>query len=144
MRIADTPGPNGHALANTPWVIAVGPRPDGLSGIDEKWIVAQGKTDNDGYIPLTSADQEKLSIAYAAHPSNSWIVYPGNTVQLNVETEKPEWDSKAKLLQALNAADFSPDLHQSQLSDGAAAHTRYAKEAFGISASGKLYEKVRE
>ncbi|PWF47772.1 type VI secretion system Vgr family protein [Massilia glaciei] len=144
MRLADTPGPNGHALANMPWVVAFGRKPDGLAGIEDEQIVAKGKTDDDGYIVLTEAEQEELSKVYAMHPDSTWVVYPGSTVQLNVETESPDWDQKAKLLQGLNAADFSPELHASSLSDGAPAQVRYAKEAFGISTSAGIYPKVRK
>lgn len=144
MRLADTPGPNGHALANLPWIIAFGRRPDGMAEVDDKSMVAKGRTDDDGFIALSDAEQEKLGEVYAANPDTTWLVYPGSTVQLNVETEKSDWDKKAKLLQALNAADFSPELHASRLSEGAPAQVRYAQEAFGLSNSNDIFDKVRK
>lgn len=142
MRLADTPGPNGHALANTPWKIAYGGMPDGLGFIDEKKLIAQGQTDDEGNVVLTSAEEEALACAYAQNPDRTWLVYPGHVVRVDVRTESPEWDAKEKLLHALHAADFSPDLHVSVLGEGAIPQTRYAKEAFEVSSSG-IFPEVK-
>ena len=143
LRLADTPGPNGHPLANTPWKVAFGSKPGGLGEVEAKDLVAEGKTDIDGNIKLDAAAEEKLSEAYSSHPDSTWIVYPGHVVKLNVETEAPEWDNKKKLLQALNAADFSPMLHQSRLDDGANSQITYAKQAYAITESAGLYPKIK-
>lgn len=143
LRLADTPGPNGHPLAETPWKIAVGAQPDGLGDVDEKKLVAQGKTDADGNIKLTATEEEKLSDMYARYPDSTWVVYPGHVVKLNVETEAPDWDSQKKMLQALNAADFSPALHHSRLGDGAQEQLRYAKQAYELIESAELYSKIK-
>ena len=142
MRLADTPGPNGHALANTPWKIAYGEMPDGLGFVDEKKLIAQGLTDDEGNVALTSAEEEALASAYALNPDRTWLVYPGHVVRVDVRTESPDWDAKEKLLHALDAADFSPDLHASVFGDGALSQTRYAKEALEVSSSG-IFPKVK-
>jgi len=49
---------------------------------------------------------------------------------------------KEKLLHALDAADFSPDLHASVFGDGAMPQMRYAKEALEVSSSG-IFPKVK-
>jgi len=143
IRLADTPGPNGHALANTPWKIAYGEMPDGLSFVDAKKMVAQGLTDADGNVVLTKAEQEELAAACAHHPDRTWLVYPGHVARVDVQTESPEWDAKKKLLHALHAADFSSNLHASVFSDGALPQTRYAKEAFEAPASDGIFPKVK-
>lgn len=142
MRLADTPGPNGHALANTPWKIAYGEMPDGLGFVDEKKLIAQGVTDDEGNVALTSAEEEALASAYALNPDRTWLVYPGHVVRVDVRTESPDWDAKEKLLHALHAADFSSDLHPSIFGEGAMPQTRYAKEALGVSSSG-IFPKVK-
>ena len=142
MRLADTPGPNGHALANTPWKIAYGEMPDGLGLIDDKRLIAKGLTDGEGNVVLSSAEEEALAAAYATHPDRTWLVYPGHVVRVDVRTESPDWDAKEKLLHALDAADFSPDLHMSVFGDGAMPQTRYAKEALEVSSSG-IFPKVK-
>jgi len=143
LRLADTPGPNGHALANTPWKLAYGEMPDGLNFVDEKKLIAEGLTDTQGKIKLTKAEEENLAAAYAKHPDHTWIVYPGHVARLDVHTESAEWDEKKKLLHALDAADFSPDLHASILNDGVAPQTHYAKEAFEAAASSTIFPKVK-
>jgi type VI secretion system VgrG family protein len=143
MRLADTPGPNGHALANTHWKIAYGEMPDGLNFVDDEKLIAKGLTDVEGHISLTGTEEANLASAYAQHPDHTWLVYPGHVVRLDVQTESPEWDEKQKLLHALNASDFSPDLHASIFGDGAFSQTRYAKEAFEALASSNIFPKVK-
>ena len=143
MRLADTPGPNGHALAHAPWKITYGEMPDGLNFVNDEKLIAKGLTDVLGYISLNAAEEERLATAYAQHPDHTWLVYPGHVARLDVQTESPEWDEKQKLLHALHAADFSPDLHASIFGDGAASQTRYAKEAFGNVTSTKIFPKVK-
>lgn len=143
MRLADTPGPNGHALANTPWKIAYGAVPDGLGFVDDKQLIAQGLTDADGQVVLTQGEQDELAAAYALHPDCTWLVYPGHVARVDVQTESPDWDVKQKLLHALHAADFSPDLHASVFGEGALPQTRYAKEAFDAPASDAIFPKVK-
>jgi len=142
MRLADTPGPNGHALANTPWKIAFGEMPDGLGLIDDKKLIAKGLTDGDGNVVLSSSEEEALAAAYAMYPDRTWLVYPGHIVRIDVRTESPDWNAKEKLLHALDAADFSPDLHASVFGDGAMPQTRYAKEALEVSSNG-IFPKVK-
>ncbi|MCC2963521.1 type VI secretion system tip protein VgrG [Massilia sp. IC2-278] len=142
MRLADTPGSNGHALANTPWKIAYGEMPDGLGLIDDKKLVAQGLTDDKGNVVLSSAEEEALAAAYAMHPDRTWLVYPGHVVRVDVRTESPDWDAKETLLHALDAADFSPDLHTSVFGDGAMPQTRYAKEALEVASSG-IFPRIK-
>ncbi|WP_307189469.1 type VI secretion system Vgr family protein [Massilia timonae] len=144
MRLADTPGPNGHALGSTPWKIVTGEKPDGLAFVDDDRLVAEGLTDDDGNVVLTTDAQEELAAAYAAHPDGTWLVYPGHVVRIDVQTESPEWDEKQKLLQALHAADFSADLHASVLADGALPQARYAKEAFEAAATNGIFPKVKK
>lgn len=143
MRLADTPGPNGHALANTPWKIAYGEMPEGLSFVDEKKLIAKGLTDAEGNIILTMAEEEELAAAYARNPDRTWIIYPGHVARVDVQTESAEWDDKKKLFHALHAADFSPDLHASIFGDGVSPQTRYAKEAFEAAASSGIFPKVK-
>lgn len=144
LRLADTPGPNGHPLAHTPWKIACGEMPSGLAFIDEENIVAQGETDATGQLVLTDEEQSKLAKVYCANPERTWLVYPGHAVRLNVETESPEWTEQQKCLHAMNAADFSGDLHGSQHDPGAAPQSRYAKAAFDVTALKNVLPKVKE
>ena len=143
MRLTDTPGPNGHALAHTPWKIAHGEMPRGLKLVAKECVIAEGRTDAEGNISLTQTQEESLSTAYARHPDHTWLVYPGHVVRLDVRTESSDWDEKQKLLHALNAADFSPDLHASLLGDGALPQSHYAKEAFDVTAPSAIFPKVK-
>ncbi|MES2758955.1 MAG: type VI secretion system Vgr family protein [Pseudomonadota bacterium] len=143
MRLADTPGPHGHPLANTPWIISQGEEPDGMDFIDEKTRVLTGRTDQDGKIQLSASEEERLAQAYCSNPGRTWLVYPGHTVLLKVTIESTDWDEREKLLQAMNAADLSPDLHASIFDEGARAHAKYGQEVFGVNSSKEIFPKVK-
>nr|WP_314543279.1 type VI secretion system Vgr family protein [uncultured Massilia sp.] len=143
MRLMDTPGPHGHPLGHTPWKISVGEKPAGLGLVEDDDLVVHGTTDEDGHIVLDAAQNEKLAEMYALHPGRTWLVYPGHTVRVHVQDESPEWNDKQKLLHALNAADFSGQLHASLLSGGAIPHANYAKEAFDTAEANTIFGKIK-
>ena len=143
MRLMDTPGPNGHPLGNTPWKIAIREQPEGLQLIDDENLLAEGVTDDDGHVRMTPDDEKKLAEAYAVHPDHTWLVYPGQVINIHVQVESETWDEKQKLLHALNAADFSAELHAATFSAGAPPQTNYAKEAFEIPSSNGIFEKIK-
>ena len=143
LRLADTPGPQGHALGNTPWKIAFGPEPEGMAYIDDEQLLASGTTDDDGHIKLTPEQEKRLAEIYAAYPDHTWVVYPGHTVRLDVVEESPQWSEKEKLFHALNGADFSAGLHNSGRGATARAHARYATEAFKVAESNAVFSKYK-
>ncbi|KQQ39235.1 hypothetical protein ASF61_22260 [Duganella sp. Leaf126] len=143
LRLADTPGPNGHPLSNTPWKIAIGAMPDGMAYVDDKQLLASGKTDDDGNIKLTADQEKQLAVAYAGHPDSTWIVYPGHVARLRVAEESPDWTEKEKLFHALHAADFSAGLHGTLFDDAALSHASYAKTAFEVSDPMAIFSKFK-
>ena len=143
LRLVDTPGSAGHPIANTPWKIAYGVRPEGLALVDDEKLVAQGVSDADGTIQLSVDEEARLAEVYCAHPDRTWIVYPGHVVSLQVQHESPEWNDKEKLLQALNAGDFSLELHRSHFEDGAAEESRYALEALAVETRNRIFPKIK-
>ncbi|WP_371766836.1 type VI secretion system Vgr family protein [Massilia sp.] len=143
MRLMDTPGPNGHPLGNTPWKIAIREQPEGLQLIDEENLLAEGVTDDDGHVVLTPDDEKKVEEAYALHPDDTWLVYPGQVINIHVQVESETWDEKQKMLHALNAADFSAELHAATFSAGAPPQTNYAKEAFEIVSPSGIFDRIK-
>ncbi|MDR7049121.1 type VI secretion system VgrG family protein [Duganella sp. 3397] len=143
LRLADTPGPNGHALSNTPWKIAFGAMPDGMAYVEEKQLLASGLTDDEGNIKLTPDQEKQLAKTYAGNPDSTWIVYPGHVVRLRVADESPDWTEKEKLFHALNSADFSTALHGTIFDDAALSHTSYAKTAFDVLDPKTIFAKIK-
>ena len=144
LQLADTPGSQAHVLANTPWIISFGKRPDGMAFVKRDHIVAQGKTDTNGKILLTEDEEKKLAEIYAANPDHTFITYPGHVTNLNVATQSPDWDEQTKLLHALDAANFSVDLHGSRFAEAAPAQSRYAKDALEASTSSDIFKKLKQ
>ncbi|WP_308706117.1 type VI secretion system tip protein VgrG [Paraburkholderia sp. BL25I1N1] len=130
FRLADRPGSDGHPLAHAPWKIVHGPEPDSLD-VDEQRLVAQGTSDASGNINLTDEEKQRVSEVHCVNPMQTWLVYPGHTVRVNVESELANWTDEDKLLHGLNAADFSPDLHSVRGDASVDPVVDYAQDALG-------------
>lgn len=82
-RLADGPGPGGHALAFTPWAFVLSSKaPSGLYGVEESAVLGRGKTDEDGRIVMTDAQQRAIARAYCDTPERTWLMYPGQSQRL--------------------------------------------------------------
>ncbi|MGO4764119.1 type VI secretion system Vgr family protein [Cupriavidus sp. 2KB_3] len=143
LRLSDAPGPNGHVLAHTPWTIVYGPRPESLDIGAGRTVVAQGTSDADGHVQLTEDDQTRLSEAYCTHPMQTWLVYPGHVVRINVEFESEDWTDEDRLLHALNAEDFSPDLLSVREAPENSQPTQTAQAQFETSAR-QIFRAVKQ
>ncbi|MCO4889639.1 type VI secretion system tip protein VgrG [Cupriavidus sp. WGtm5] len=143
MRLANTPGEGGHALAHAPWKIAVGEAPLGLGMVADDELVAHGVTDADGNVVLSQAQQEALARAYCASPANTWLVYPGQTVRVHVAEQDPSWTDEEAARHALNAGDFSGGLPQSMSDDNTQQRLRYARDALTAGSPNQIYKKTQ-
>lgn len=86
-RLADTPGPGGHALAFTEWAFALASaRPEGLHGFENDGGVAlaRGETDEDGRIAMSDAQRQAVTRAYCETPEKIWLIYPGQSERLRL------------------------------------------------------------
>ncbi|MCX7207289.1 MAG: DUF2345 domain-containing protein, partial [Proteobacteria bacterium] len=144
LRLADTPGPQGHVLAFAPWKIAVGDKPDGMALVHADQLLTEGVSDEAGKVLLSTDQEETLSKAYCANPSKLWLLYPGHIVNINIEEVDENWSDEDKLMHALNAADFSQQLHPFKEATGAMDHRKYAKDAFSIKKSTDIYDQFKK
>jgi type VI secretion system secreted protein VgrG len=142
LRLADTPGPEGHALCNTPWKIASGEMPAGLAIVEPANLIASGDTDNDGRIVLNADQLTQVSEQYRKNPSRTWLLYPGHVVRLNIETVSSDWTPVQAQAHAIAAADFSGDLHRDLTEASALAQSYYAKAAYMVTALNDVVKKV--
>jgi len=145
FRLADTSGEDGHALAHTPWKITTSyDAPEGMALVSEEETILSGKTDADGKIILSADEQKELANAYHKRPSGIWLMYPGQTVRINV-TKQPESLSKdEELRQLLNAKDFSETTHQHKFSDGLKIDIEYAKNVLDAKTKDELIGKLNK
>ncbi len=144
MVLTDTPGPNGHALANTPWkIVRSNHEPEGMGMVEDSQVIASGQTNDSGKMQLDAAQQKVVAKAYCSSPSGTWVVYPGHAVQLNVAEEQADWSADEKLRHIMSASDFSADLHSYRLSDGLNEEIQYAKTAVKVSGDSALVNKLK-
>lgn len=144
LMLADVPGPNAHCLSFTPWKLAKGRMPEGMALINERNFIAEGETLNDGSIELTTEQETDLNKALKFNPNSIWLLYPGHAVKLKVQEEDPAWNDDDKLLQALNASDFSENLHFVRGIKGVETQVRYALQAFELTSYEELFTQVTE
>ncbi|AXV83800.1 type VI secretion system Vgr family protein [Ralstonia solanacearum] len=142
MQLVNTPGPGGHAIAHAPWKIAVGEAPEGLGLVASEHLIAQGVTDENGHLQLSSEQQEALAKAYSSQPDSTWLVYPGQTVRLNVTQQQKDWTDYDAARHALSAGDFSADLPASITHEDTQDRLRYARQALDADSAGQIYEKL--
>ena len=106
-------------------------------------VLMSGETDAQGNVKLSGDQQQKLGEAYQAHPNSLWLMYPGQAVQLSAQVDDPSWSDDEKLLQALNAADFSDDTHPHLNNSDSAEDLKNAKKIFGASNNVSLLGKLK-
>ena len=121
MRLADTPGPAGMALAYTPWILSVGPMPDGMDLIEPVNQLAKGETDDEGRISLSEEQEGAARIVLCDASKSVWLSYPGQTVRVNVVVSQSDWTEDQRLFYLLKSYDlcrgievYTPDLLASQ------------------------------
>lgn len=141
--LTDTPG-SGHGLGNTAWKIARGPQPEGLAWVEDKRLVLQGVSNENGEVELTDEEQKTLATAYSADPSRLWLVYPANVVRIEVTEESDDWDDNDRLLVALDAADFSADRHGTRHADGAPAQIAHAQDKYEATESSEVFAAFKK
>lgn len=106
IRLADSPGPGGHALSDTPWALTKGERPDGLSFVDDSNRIAEGTTDPDGRITLTPDENRELHGALSRSSGDVWLLYPGQIFRLIKVDISADWDKETRLFYWLKNNDF--------------------------------------
>jgi type VI secretion system VgrG family protein len=142
--LTDAPGPKGHPLAYTPWKIARSHQPpEGLGLVEDDQLVASGTTDGQGRLNLDAGQEQEVARAYCQQPNNVWLVHPGHAVRLSVAAQAADWTHDDKLRHALNASDFSGDLHASRYSEGIENQIRYAKRVLDVRGEGELPAKLK-
>lgn len=106
IRLADSPGPGGHALSYTPWALTTGEKPDGLDFVDDSNKIAGGTTDPDGSIALTPDENRELQEALSRLSDKVWLIYPGQTFRLIKVKISADWDKEPRLFYWLKNNDF--------------------------------------
>jgi hypothetical protein len=106
-RLADSPGPGGHALAFTPWAFVLdSQRPEGLYGVEESAALARGETDEDGRVVMTDAQQQAVTRAYCDEPERVWLLYPGQSQRVRLYDLSLAKDPDERLFYAMVQRDY--------------------------------------
>lgn len=145
LRLSDTPGPAGHALAYTPWKIAHGEEPDSLD-IAEDHVLAQGETDDSGSINISEKDQDRVNAAVCGEKP-MWLVYPGQTVRIVVKEQSPEWSENEELFYLLRSQGFFEGVSEySEFffdTEAGLSGLDVARQAYDVESDSDLLKKLR-
>jgi type VI secretion system secreted protein VgrG len=144
--LADMPGPAGIPLAFSPWMIFRGDAPEGLAMYGPGKVLARGETDAEGRVAMTARQQWRTTQAYCETPDNLWLVYPGQTLRINVVETSDAWSREERLFQFLKAAGyfgnvdaFAPGFFDSERGS---AELDMARADYGVENDDALYEAV--
>ena len=98
LYLSDSPGTNGHPYAFTPWMIVTGKQqPMGMAMVDGKQVLVSDMTDPEGHIVLDEKQQKAVMEAFCRHPDQTWLMSPGQSIQLGTANEDPTWTQYADM-----------------------------------------------
>lgn len=143
LHLQDMPGPNGCELAHMPWkMVRSSSMPAGMDAFPPADLVLQGRTDGNGHVALSDAEQEVFAKAYQESPGGIWLVYPGRAVPVSVVEQAADDSQEDQLVRAMSAAGFSPDVRTYAGGTHAAGELEYAFEAMTLNAENGLLGKL--
>ena len=146
MVLADTPGPNGHPLAYTPWVLSIGPEPHGMDLIEPADKLASGETGEDGLIVVSEPQKVAVRDALCDASKTVWLSYPGQAVRVEVLQSQSDWTEDERLFHLLKSQDYCSGVEaysEDALAtpDGKACVDQ-AMRAYGVSTNEALIERI--
>ncbi|MFM0157469.1 type VI secretion system Vgr family protein [Paraburkholderia sediminicola] len=141
MLLSDTAGPGGHPYINTNWWIVSAPTAD--EALMSSDFVLQGKSDTNGKLTLSDADQKTLHDAYNGTPGQIWLVYPGQVRQLALTRESDDWSDRDRLYEALDAMGYSDQPFVAQQDDIDQSFTKWAKQELQADSGSAILGKLK-
>src|SRR5690606_2600727 len=145
IRLQSVPGPAGYPLANVPWkIVRSTAKPRGMALVAEDSVLLQGRTDAEGKIKMTDADQELVADAYCQSPRNIWLMYPGQAARISVVEEGDDMNEEQKAVNAMSAAGFSPDVRTYVSNTHVLGEMEYAMESLGEISDSGIVKKLDE
>jgi hypothetical protein len=73
-------------------------------------VLAEGISDEKGKVILSEEQEKLLGECYFKRPGCLWITYQGQTAQLDVMPESPDWSDEDKLLHALSSLSYADEV----------------------------------
>ncbi len=144
--LADMPGPSGFPLSFTPWMIFRGDAPEGLAVYGPGKVVARGTTDAEGRVAMSARQQRGATRAYCETPDDLWLVYPGQTLRINVVQASDTWSREERLFHFLRAAGYFGDVNafaEGMFDSGPGrAELDMARADYGVDNDEALYDAV--
>ncbi len=144
--LADMPGPSGMPLSFTPWMIFRGDAPEGLAVYGPGKVLARGTTDAEGRVAMSARQQRRATRAYCETPDDLWLVYPGQTLRIDVVQASEAWSREERLFHFLKAAGYFGDVDAfaEGMFDGGRgrAELDMARADYGVDNDEALYDAV--
>ncbi|NOT88379.1 MAG: hypothetical protein HOP03_09355 [Lysobacter sp.] len=144
--LADMPGPSGFPLSSAPWMIFRGDAPEGLAVYGPGEVLARGTTDAEGRVAMNARQQRRATRAYCETPDDLWLVYPGQTLRINVVQASDAWSRDERLFHFLKTAGYFGDIDAfaaGMFDDGPGrSELDMARADYGVENDEALYDAV--
>ncbi|NRR33414.1 type VI secretion system tip protein VgrG [Oxalobacteraceae bacterium] len=137
LALTALPGPLATPLSQYDWQIVR------TGGSARDRVIVEGRSDNEGKMKMTAAQQLRLSVAVARWPNDLRLLAPGIERPLDIYGEREDWSRSQQTLHALAALDFSntPGTHVAT-QESQRERTR-AAEAIGESSVFNFFKKFQ-
>ncbi|MFV5216168.1 type VI secretion system Vgr family protein [Azonexus caeni] len=140
IKLTDIPGPDGAALANTPWRI-VSAR-DEMGALVQSTCMMSGRSDSAGKVALTADQEKQLAEAYLSG-RGVWVLFEGQIKRLDVTKERQSWTDQQKLEYALDSLGFADSFGLTAGEDSLRYAAPLARSELG-QAVGAVFEKFKK
>ena len=141
MILRDVPGPSGVPVPFTDWRIvkARGVR----EARENSKFILDGKSDTDGKVALSVAQETVLRDAYKANPNDIWIVYDSHVQQVEMIVHDEGWSEQQKKLHALDAMGYSDAYGAVGEMSVPRFHTELANAEHQVRSASDLLDKIK-
>ncbi|GJI95430.1 type IV secretion protein Rhs [Duganella caerulea] len=137
LMLTALPGPAATPLAQYDWQIVR------AGGAVRDRVIVSGRSDDQGKMIMTAAQQLRLSVAVARWPNDLLLLAPGVERPLDIYGERADWSGSRRVLHALAAMDFTPEPGTHVATSQSQSDRTRAGEAIGEASMFNFFKKIQ-
>ncbi|MES2318387.1 MAG: type VI secretion system Vgr family protein [Pseudomonadota bacterium] len=136
LMLTALPGSAATPLSHYDWQIVR------TGGAARDRVIVEGRSDDEGKLRMTKAQELRLSVAVARWPNDLLLLGPGIERPLNIYDEQEDWTESKKSLHGLAALDFSDEPATHIATPESQKERKRAGEATGENSSFNFIKKI--
>jgi uncharacterized protein (DUF2345 family) len=141
LRLGDVPGPRGTELPQADWRIVRARSQDEALYAAESLF--SGRSDAQGRMVLSEADQRALHEAWNQAPGQWWVLCDGHAHQLTLAADPGDWTEQQTLHHALDARGYSDAYQCADDRHTDAFHAPLARRESGTGSPWTLLDQIK-